>query len=169
MTGATRSGFWGAAAILVATCALMLLVGLDLAEGNVDEAVHHPLPPPPPRTLDVDRAEALFAVQELEKLRIDQGGVSPFHTAFFQPPPQVRPTHQEVPVVYQGHLTTSFGLEKAFLMVGTNRVVVTNGMPVVADFVVSRIALRTLTLTGGEAGTTVLVFREPHTLRIPNP
>ncbi len=109
-----------------------------------------------------------FAVPPLARLATATNVVDPFYTLYFQPPPPAQPPQtKQIQLLYQGCYTSSSDVRLAYIRYGDATLVLTNGATVVADLVIQRIDVRTLTLTNSTGRTNVLQFDQMQTLEVP--
>lgn len=92
-------------------------------------------------------------------------GSNPFFTLHFQPAPP--PPTKKLALLYQGGWISSKDERRAYLTVGDQFRVLTNGATVVADHAISEITLEALTLTNVAGQTNVLHFNVSTNLEVP--
>jgi hypothetical protein len=131
---------------------------------------------PPDTTALVGKIEALFSEATLAAMRPATNLANPFYTTYFQPPlappkpvtlTPPAPTTKKVQLTYQGDSQSSDGIKRAFIKVGDGLFFGPVGSNVVADFVVSEIALHTLTLKNAGSQTNILQFNVPKEVEVP--
>ncbi len=91
--------------------------------------------------------------------------INPFFTLHFRPPPP--PPTKKVTLKYQGCFMSSKGVGRAYILVDTSLLILTNGARVVADHAISEIGITNLILTNSTGATNVLKFRTPTVLEVP--
>jgi hypothetical protein len=163
--------------LLLGTLVLLTLATHDLG-GELPKRVESKRrAKPPDAAVLVGKIEALLSPATFSALRPATNAVSPFYTTYFQPPPAppaqpVTPappaTAKKIPLTYQGMMEAGGG-KRAFVKVGEGLFVGPVGAKVVADLVVSDIALRTLTLKNAASQTNILQFNVVKEIEVPAP
>ena len=109
-----------------------------------------------------------FAPDNLTHLLALTNGTNPFYTLYFQPPaPPPPPPTKKVDLLYQGCIVSSKGQPQAFIRLGENLLILTNGAKVVADHAIQSIGMKSVTLTNNAAKTNILQFNVKATLEVP--
>lgn len=161
--------------LLPATAVLLTLLSLTLLRLRHDHAADAgaPVPTPLPSSHPAAGQTRQFFgwASNLTWLPLTNAG-NPFFTLAIRPapppqPPPPPPATKKVDVTYRGYFQTSAGLRRALVQVADKQVLAGLGEPVVADFTVLAIELRSLALTNKSGGSVSLVFRTNQSLEIP--
>jgi hypothetical protein len=111
------------------------------------------------------KVDPWFATNTLRQLVATTNPINPFFTRYFLPPPP--PPTKRVELLYQGCFESSDGIRKAYVRLGDQLLVLTNGAKVVADHLVQDIGLDVLTLTNAAKVTNLLPFNLQTNLEVP--
>jgi hypothetical protein len=158
-------GFWLSALMLAALVLLVAVTGLNLGGGMPA------LPRLPggeqPRWdwLEANRLAGWFSVSNAARFSATADGVNPFFTDYFKPP--APPQTKKVQVGYLGSFTSSRGERHAFVQLGEQTLVLTNGANVVADYYIREIEISSLILTNAAGQTNRVEFRSQAALQVP--
>jgi hypothetical protein len=114
--------------------------------------------------------EDLFFSKTPLKLKPARSMSSPFFPNPEQPaPPAPPPLTQDIPVLYQGFFQTSGGDRKACVLVGDKTVVGGVNTKITGTYVITEIALASLTIKDSLGKVAVLPFRTAKAVTIPAP
>jgi hypothetical protein len=92
----------------------------------------------------------------------------PFFTTFFQPPPPPpKRLTRKVNLTYNGFFETAGGQKRAYITVGEKLELLSLGVPVVADVMISNIVRTELTLYQAGTQAVVIPFRSSKEVEVP--
>ena len=165
---------WFSIVLFLGTLVLFALTVFELGGQVPNRPALNRRPNSPDATILVGKIEALFSPALVGAMRPPTNGVGLFYTTYFQPPPQPPqpviptvppPTTKKIQLTYQGFIGE--GDRRAFIRVGDGLFFGPVGSNVVADFVVSDIALRALILKNAASQTNLLQFNVPKEIEVP--
>ena len=106
-----------------------------------------------------------FSTNSLRRFATATNAINPFFTRFFLPPPP--PPTKRVDLLDQGCFESSEGIRKAYVRLGDQLLVLTNGAKLVADHAVKEIRLGELILTNAAGATNLALFNVKTNLEVP--
>ena len=175
---------WFSISLLGLAVALLILVSLQLGRKLPPLPALKPSSHSTALEAPVEKIEQLSSKTAFFRIKPFTGTNEPFYTLNFQPPPTPPPQPtppavveppkpppppptKKIAVLYQGVYQTANGSKKAFLQVDGKLSILPPGGTVAADWAITEIAVKNLTLTNRSGKTNVLTFNRAGEIEVP--